>query len=417
MTTAKDVAFSAIQIPILNAPGEHRVQVAAFFGKRLYVGAISQTNGSSAPGLARILRYYPGAARWEVVYETTIESPNWPTNRQHRIFPLELGWRAMTVAPTGMGREALCLSLLCARNPRLLYSEDGAHFETLPDFAGIQPHTAPLGSLYPFRGWLFAAPAGVMSDGIAEKTDGGASLYVTRDLRAGHWNLANAPGFGTPHNQVLHCLHVFGDWLYAAVGNPFAGFQLWRTQAAGDPPFAWELVLEQGAQRYSLNSAIATMAVFQNALYLGTGVPETERLSDEAAGCEMIRVFSNGRWELVMGQPRFSPIGLQVPVSTHGPGFSDARNTVLTALASSGSFLYAGVVRRDPKEVSEFQIWQTADGETWQPLGVPNSAAPGARDLRVLLAMPKFLLAAGTFRPDPANGVREPFLWFGQSEQ
>lgn len=414
MTTANAVAFSAISIPILSAPGEHRLQVAGFFRKRLYVGAISQPDGSTAPGLARILRYYPGADRWEVVCETTVEAPNWPKNhRQHRKFPLELGWRSMTVVPTGAGQDALCLSLLCPANPRLFHSEDGVRFETLPDWSEIRP----FGLVHSFRGWLFAAPIGAMSDGIAEKTDGGASLYVVRDPRVGKWRSANVPGFGDLHNQVIHCLQVFNDWLYAAVGNPFAGFQLWRTQALGDPPFAWELVVEKGAQRFTLNSAAASMAVFQNALYLGTGVPETERPQDEAAGCEMIRVLPNGRWELVMGQPRFSPIGLQVPVSAHGPGFDDPRNTLLPALASSGDSLYAGIVRREPDAVSGFQIWQTRDGEIWRPLVAPDSAASGAHDLRVLLAMPKFLLAAGAFRSDPANGVSEPFLWFGQSEQ
>lgn len=413
MTTANAVAFSAISIPILSAPGEHRLQVAGFFRKRLYVGAISQPDGSTAPGLARILRYYPGADRWEVVCETTVEAPNGPTRRQHRKFPLELGWRSMTVVPTGAGQDALCLSLLRAHDPCLLYSKDGARFEVLPDLGELRP----FGPIQPFGGWLFAAPVGAMSDGIAEKTDGGgASLHVARDPRAEKWRSANAPGFGDPHNQVIHCLHVFNDWLYAAVGNPFAGFQLWRTQAVGDPPFAWELVVEKGAQRFTLNSAVASMAIFQNALYLGTGVPETERPQDEAAGCELIRVLPNGRWELVMGQPRFSPIGLQVPVSAHGPGFGDAGSTLLATLTSSGNTLYAGIVRRESDAVSGFQIWQTADGETWQPLDAQNSAAPRARDLRVLLAMPKFLLAAGACQANSASDAHEPFLWFGRSE-
>lgn len=411
MTTANPVRFSATSIPILNAPGDHHLQAAALFNKRLYLAATSFADEARVAGIARILRYYPGAARWEVVCETAVEAPHWPNNRQPRKLPLELGWRAMMVVPAGAGRDALCLSLLCPRNPRLFYSEDGARFETLPAWG----EKRPIGPIHPFRDWLFAAPIGAMSDGIAEKNDGDASLYVTRDPRAGAWHLANAPGFGDPHNQAIHCLHVFDDRLYAAVGNPFAGFQLWRTRALGDPPFAWELALEKGAQRFTLNSSVASMDVFQNALYLGTGAPETERLWDEAAGCEMIRVLPDGRWELVMGQPRFSPIGLQVPVSAHGPGFGDARDTSLTALASSGDSLYAGIVRRDPNAVSGFQIWQTADGETWRRL-VPPNPTPGARDLRVLLALPKFLLVAGACQSNSANESREPFLWFGRSE-
>lgn len=408
MTTANPVAFNAIPVSTPDAAGGQRLQVAAFFRKRLYVGVVSLTEGSDTPGIARILRYYPGAKRWETVCETLVATPHWPGERQRKKFPLELGWRAMTVIPTANGQTALCLSLLCPRNPRLFYSQDGDRFEMLP--AGNQQR--PFGGLHCFQGWTFGALAGAMSDGTTEKSEGGGLLYVSRDPRTGTWAPANAPGFGDPHNQVIHGLQVCHDRLYAAAGNPFAGFQLWRTQAQGDPPFHWEPVLQQGAHRHTLNSAVAAMAVLRDALYLGTGVPPTERSPKAAAGCEIIRILPTGRWELVVGQPRFSPIGLQVPVSTRGPGFDDARHTVLAALASSGSALYAATLHRDAETVSGFQLWQTADGESWQPLTLSTDSAVSYLP-RALIALPKFLLAAGTWRGSP-DATLEPCLWFGQ---
>ena len=413
MTTASAVACNAIAVSIPDAPGDQRLQVAAFFRKRLYVGVVSPAEDSDAPGTARILRYYPGAERWEVVCETPVATPNWPRQRARKKFPLELGWRAMTVVPGGDGHEVLCLSLLCPRHPRLFYSQDGDRFEVLP--AGNQQQ--PFGALHGFQGWVFGALAGAMSDGIAEKNAGGGLLYACRDPRTTTWALANAPGFGDPHNQVIHGLQVFHGWLYAAAGNPFAGFQLWRTQARSDPPFDWEKVLDRGAQRYTFNTAIAAMAVFRDALYLGTGVPMGEHSLEDAAGCELIRVLPDGRWELVMGQPRFSPIGLQVPASAHGPGFDDPAQTALASLASSGDALYAVTLARSPEGVSGFQLWSGTDGESWRRIAVPNDGRSAIGLPRALIALPKFLLVAGNGYSDKTDGPPEPFVWFGRSER
>ena len=411
MTPSHAVAFNTLAVSIPGVAGGQRLQAAAFFRKRLYVGVLGDGGGDRSR-IARLLRYYPGAERWEAVFETSVATPDGSRQRGRRPFPLELGWRAITVMPDQQGRETLCLSLLCARQPRLLLSDDGERFEALTD--GGEPW--PFGPLHAFQGWLFGALAGAMSDGIAEKSEGGAILHASRDPRAGGWLAANVPGFGDPHNQVIHSFQVFQGWLYAAVGNPFAGFQLWRTQARGEPPFDWDRVLEQGAQRYSFNAAAPAMAVFQDALYIGTGVPMGEPLLEDAAGCELIRVLPDGRWELVTGQPRFSPIGLQVPVSTRGPGFDDPAQTVLSCLASSGDALYAATLARTPEAVSGFKLWQTVDGEQWRPIAAPTDGPSAACLPRVLMALPKFLFVGGDRCSDPTGDRREAFVWFGKSE-
>ncbi|MBL8250971.1 MAG: hypothetical protein JNK31_04825 [Candidatus Competibacter sp.] len=409
MISSRATAFKAIAVSVPQSSGGQRLQVAAFFRKRLYAGVIDP---EGEPRIARLLRYYPGAERWEVVLETPVATPDGSPRRGQPPFPLELGWRAAAAGPGERSGETLCLSLLCARRPRLLYSGDGEGFEMSPDRGDARP----FGPLHAFRGWLFAAAAGAMSDGIAENPEGGATLHVCRDPRAGDWTLANAPGCGDPHNQTIHGFQVFDGWLYASVGNPFAGFQLWRTQAQGEPPFVWEQALDQGARRYTLNSAAPAMTVFRDALYIGTGVPPTERLLDEAAGCELIRVLPDGHWELVMGQPRFSPIGLQVPVSTHGPGFDDPAQTTLTCLASSGDALYAVTLAREPETVSGFQLWQTADGERWRPIMTPADEGSAVCLPRALIALPKFLLVGGDQSANQPHARREAFIWFGKTE-
>ncbi|MCP5159638.1 MAG: hypothetical protein H6974_00655 [Gammaproteobacteria bacterium] len=409
MTFSSNIHFRAIPLGFLATPGEHRIQNAVFFKKRLYVGVISHPVDATTTSIARLLRYYPGAERWEAVYEAVVEKSS--VLSATRPFPLELGWRALSIMPIDGGTEALCATLLSLRNAQLIYSTDGEHFEALPAVDVKQPRAAPFGLLHPFQSWLFATPVGAMSDGLYMRENGHASLYVTRNPRTGDWQPANAPGFGNPGNEVVHGLIDFHGWLYAAVGNPFAGFQLWRTQAVGPPPFTWELALDTGARRYTLNPSVASMAIFQDALYLGTGVPETELLSDEVAGAEIIRIFPDNRWELVMGKPRFSPIGLQVPLSANSPGFDDSQNTLVAALASSNDVLYAAVVQRSQREITGFQIRQTVDGENWQQLHSPAFLNPCAYSLRVLLAMPNFLLAGGVWKFEATTPDPEPSLW------
>ena len=41
MTMAHRLTFDPIPIPILNAPGDHRLQAVTFFNKRLYLAATS----------------------------------------------------------------------------------------------------------------------------------------------------------------------------------------------------------------------------------------------------------------------------------------------------------------------------------------------------------------------------------------
>jgi len=229
-----------------------------------------------------------------------------------------------------------------------------------------------------------------------------------------------------PENRTIDALQVAHGQLYAATGNPLGGFQLWKTSAHNEPPFAWELVLSEGAQRYTLDPRIETMTTFKDALYLGTRSPHPDPDWEFAtSGAEIIRVLPDGRWELVMGTPRFSPIGLQIPLSTHGPGFGDTRMGRISRLAATPDALYAALghhespsATRTAPTTSGFALWKTHDGEAWQEIKQQDFEQPAAvnlrvlqpTNLRVLQPTPHGLVAAGDWdiTLDPAA---RPGIW------
>lgn len=112
-------------------------------------------------------------------------------------------------------------------------------------------------------------------------------------------------GFGEKHNQVINNMHIFNGQLYVAVANSISGFQLFKTSAIGSPPFEWEKILDSGAQLYTLNPAVSSMTVFNKALYLGTGILESDPAKVETKGAEIIRVLADGKSKSLWEHLRF----------------------------------------------------------------------------------------------------------------
>ena len=243
-------------------------------------------------------------------------------------------------------------------------------------------------------------------------------IWVSADPCSQDWHPACAPGFGHAENRTMDGLHVFNGQLYAVTGNPTNGFQLWKTMARGPSPFTWEPVLTEGAQRYTLNPHIETMTVFKNALYLGARSPSPDPNWEFAtSGAEIIRVLPDDRWELIMGTPRFSPVGLQIPLSTQGPGFGDPHHRRIVRLVGTPDALYAAVDQGEdpssadsaPTTSTRCQLWKTRDGEDWQMIPLDVFGQPGVTRLRVLQPTPHGLVVAGdwdlTRDPEAQPGI------------
>ena len=408
MSVQSTLAFHPIPGELLPDAHRYRIQASAWFQGWLYLGVSAYPVDPGHSGHALLLRHRLRESGWEQVHSSPIESPWLQQNGQRRRFALELGWRALTVLPDpDQATPTLYALRLGLRAPALLHSSDGTHFQEQPN-----PGPTAQGPCIALRG----CSGQVFAISVAAAHDRGcaaAPLWMCRDPRQPDWQPASAPGFGDPDNRTLDGLQVFNGQLYAATGNPDYGFQLWKSTVRGQPPFAWEQVLREGALRYSRNPRVETLVVFKDALYLGTRAARADATLPGDAGAEIIRVLADDRWELVMGTPRFSPLGLQVPLSSHGPGFGDARNPRITRLAATSEALYAALGRyRDPADMptASAPLWKSVDGESWQGLFPPGCDSPAAGDPRILQATPHGLVIAGDW-DTTRDAQARPGLW------
>ena len=285
-----------------------------------------------------------------------------------------------------------------------------------------------------------------------------AVVLATEDLHKDDWQVACQPGFGDQNNKTIFEMVVFNGWLYAGTFNPIRGFQLWKTDAGGSPPFSWIQVLVDGAHRGSLNEGAVSMCVFQDALYIGTGIQNgghdlTYDVGPAAA--EVVRVYPDDSWELVVGAARHTPDGYRAPLSELGPGFDNFFNGYVWRMEAHAGRLYAGTcdwstvlpfavgVRSQPAQPQTaqlpagpgsgahdprlvrildgllrwlepdnlvkfeggFDLWSTGDGVTWLPVTTTGFGNPYNYGLRTMASTPHglFLGTANPFGPEVAT--------------
>jgi len=299
---------------------------------------------------AEIWRFDPAARCWLRVFKSPWVEPE-PGLR----VPREIGYRAMCVF---RGRkdvpEALhVLTWSPAKSGRpsmMLRTENGRDFvpvKLLEHDRGINTYRA----LCSFNGRLFTSPAGRTAGwqgdkhlGVDDCAVGAAVVLENADPVNDTWRLANPPSFGDEGNLTVFDLAVFDDHLYAVTVNR-SGFQLWKTDGKGEPPYDWHRVLSEGAYRGPLSEGAATLCAHEGYLYVGTGIQNggfNRALGVGPASAELLRVDSNDSWELVVGTPRETPDGFRSPISGFGPGFDSFFAGYFWNSCSHDGYLYVG---------------------------------------------------------------------------
>ncbi|TGD76096.1 hypothetical protein E4634_00670 [Mangrovimicrobium sediminis] len=442
--------------------GNPRSKVAhclAWFKGYVYLG-VTHHKGMGAHDRARILRWDPASGNWETVYESPLVEADERANPQdvlrkgqmsgggrgrkareevEPMVPLYRGFRSMLVYQGPSDDEpALYISSICHWGARILRTQDGVTFTELSDPGLVDESFLSFRSLTNFNGKVFCAPTGAVRDGYMDRNFAGDTIiFVTDDPTSNAWVPAMEPGFGDDTNSSISRLVVFNGFLYASAGNPRKGFQLYKTDASGEPPYTWTPVLTDGAQRYNLNETAPTMIPFKGALYIGSGLPGMGKDSANDVGpaaFELIRLNADDSWDLIAGEPRFTLDGLKVPFSCMGPGFDDFYNSVIWAMEVHDGYLYAGThhwlifqakLRRQP-EVGGFHLWRSSDGDNWEAVTLDGFGYPYEVGIRTLLSTPEGLvlgtsnhMEASQFgmRRDPSEG--EPAgsgcqVWLGQ---
>ena len=210
---------------------------------------------------SQIWSYHPPSMKWEKVYTASMV----PGSEGFDV-PLSVAFRTITVFQSIHDTAPALYIPSSATSYRpeatMLKSYDGRHFDivSVPGL-GIEPAPRSLRGLVPFKGRLFTTPVGSMKRyeyNIADVM----VILTSDDPDNGSWQTACEPNFGNPNNVAVFDMAEFNGCLYAGTANVQEGFEVWKTDAEGNPPFKWRRVVAQGASRGKLNQAAITLKAF-----------------------------------------------------------------------------------------------------------------------------------------------------------
>jgi hypothetical protein len=370
------------------------------------------------PLQAELWCYSPESGIWERVYQSPaeVEVPGRPGIRIAR----DIGYRNMIAFREPDGTEALYVAGVGARTitrrhevPHLLRSTDGRTFAALPSAPGTalgQVDAVGFRAMAVFDERLFV---------VAGSLYGAGALLESADPRRGGDSFRTV----SPPGMLVNELAIFDGYLYAGLRHPLRGYAVVRTAAAGEPPYSFQTVVPHGAYRRVMPShCVLSMKVFDGCLYVGTSNP-----------AEVVRIHADGRWDLVAGAARRTPLGLLSPLSGMGDGFGNPLNVNISRLEVHDGWLYAGtfnvaskqrrlpVVGRLNRAYQGFDLLATADGVRWHtvtrsgldgegntvrtlastPFGLFLGANEERHGARVYLARARAADASGDVAPGP----------------
>ena len=179
------------------------------------------------------------------------------------------------------------------------------------------------------------------------------------------WDPIPAPG----NSDRISGFAIFDETLHATVDDARRGFGLWKLPSGEGPVKAesWQSVLKLGAFRYLLNANVLELVSCEDALYLAVGLRKALPV-DKSVGAvarhdfELLRVYpGGGEWDVVIGQPRFTPDGLKAPLSGRGPGFYERASMQVACLLNSVSGLHLGIA-----DSQMAQLWRQNAADEWQ---------------------------------------------------
>jgi SAM-dependent methyltransferase len=402
---------------------------------------------------ARLWRFDPTTARWDVPHTSRLCMGT----RGFEV-PLQVGFRDMQVFQ-GRSDDAPALYVTSwgshmGVGPFILRSTDGRTFEEVsaPNYPWFGSQT--LRSLVSLKRWLLTAPTGRC--GITEDHHDGCMVLASEDPGRGTWQPACRAFFDDRRNLTVFDMGVFDDHVYAGTMNPTEGCELWKSDLEGKPPFRWTRVLSHGAGRGPLNEGLISFAEFNGALYIGTGIYNCgyDRTFKVGPGApELLRVWPDDSYDLIVGEPRMTPQGFKTPRSGLGPGFNNPFAGYTWRLCAHDGWLYATTAVWSPwlpftqvdswpeslrkmmgstpledllDEFGGFDLWRSRDGDHWTPVTRNGFGNPFNIGARTMVSTP-YGLFAGTansfgprvavprvagwrYEPNPKGGLE---VWLG----
>lgn len=371
----------------------------------------------------QIWRWTPGTDAWELAYR----SPMIP-GKQGEPAPRDLGYRGMTVFQGKSDTKPMLYvstmsTVLRGCAAHVLRSEDGLNFEPACEPGIGNPQISTFRELVGFDGWLYAPPAG---EGIQFNSNRTGVLKRSKDPVTKDWEVACDLGFGDPTNNGIFMMTVANGQLYAGTFNNFEGYQIWTTPPCGDGPLQWRKVISRGGDRGPLSEIAMGMVEFNGALYVGSSIQnggyDRTNLVGPGAG-EIIRIWPDDSWDLLVGTPRETSQGVKRPLSGMGPGFDNIFAGYTWRMCVHDDWLYVTTFdwsvflqfahRPSPtarklvgafsfEQLAEvgggFELWRTRDGVSWQPVSLNGMGNPYNYGGRTMVSTPHGL-ALGTANP------------------
>jgi len=373
---------------------------------------------------AEIWRYSPNSESWERIHKAPLI-----TGSHGKLITREIGYRGMIVYQGNNNDKPVLLvstwSPAKGPGPLILLSEDGATFTPTcePGLIGLPVTT--IRTMVVFKGRLFTTPAG--SRGGNPNISAHSVVYESENPANGQWRPVSDFGFGDSGNKTIFEMAGFDDYLYVGTFN-LEGYQVWRSTVEGEPPYRWEKIIDRGAYRGAFNQCVLSMYPFKGALYVGSGIQGggVDRQNKVGpAPPELIRVYPDGHWDLIVGDARETPDGWKEALSGYMPGFDNFFNGYFWRMCEHQGWLYlstfewsallgyanrekwpeafAGIVNHvDPQFILErqsgFDLYRSFDGENWVPVTTNGMGNPYNIGLRTLISSPDGLYI-GTANP------------------
>jgi cyclopropane fatty-acyl-phospholipid synthase-like methyltransferase len=310
---------------------------------------------------------------------------------------------------------------------------DGSSFDPVSEPGLGDPTVTTIRSIESFKGKLFVSPTGSPKGKYSANIPQELIVLVSEDPVKGDWHIACEPFFGDPTNLGIFCMASFNGYLYAGTFNGIEGFQIWKTDAEGNPPYAWTKVLSHGGFRGKENEGVAQMVEFSGKLYIGTGIlgghDRTRKIGP--ASPELLRLHRDDSWDLIVGEPRHTPDGFKIPLSGLEAGFNSPTVGYFWRMCEHHGWLYLGTydwtvwmpfarLDRLPEKLKQliqqvgiekivsgwagFDLWRSKNGVNWRPVTRNGFGNPCNFGVRTMASSKDglFIGAANPFGPKMA---------------
>jgi hypothetical protein len=284
------------------------------------------------PLQAEIWNLSPATEVWERVYQSPqdLEIPDHPG----KVVARDIGLRGMVLFGNPEdGTEELYVGGVSSElinpdigPPRMLHSEDGIHFEPIPQDPGtvmgdLGFKQGNMRSMATVDGRLFV---------VIGESRGDGDLYEATDPAGGNNNFRIV----SPPRMKIYEMCLYNGTLYLGLTQDESkeGYFVVKTDARGDLPYKFTVVVPNGGYLtpYPSNTVVS-MCVFQDRLYVGTDKP-----------AELIRINPDDTWDLLVGAARETPEGWKEPLSGMTAGFNWALNEHIWQMAVHEGWLYIG---------------------------------------------------------------------------